>query len=210
MSIAYNDRIALFISEYLKNGNNGKQAAIKAGYSKRSAESTASRLLRIEKVRKSIDARKTKAFNLAEVTLERLIHNLIRIAEADPRRLYKENGELKNITEVDDDTAMAISSVDSDEIMEWNAAEKVMEKTGQSKKVKLAEKVPALALLGKMMGHIIDRKQITGPDGQPLIPPAAPLVDAKKFTDEQLLQLIEVTQKMTVDAPKPSDPAPNP
>lgn len=45
----------IFLQEYMRNGGNGKQAAISAGYSERSAESQASRLLRDGKVREYLN-----------------------------------------------------------------------------------------------------------------------------------------------------------
>jgi len=50
-----NDRQAKFVREYVID-HNGKQAAIRAGYSSRSAEVTASKLLSIAKVRAAVDA----------------------------------------------------------------------------------------------------------------------------------------------------------
>lgn len=45
-----NDRQKRFVLEYLKNGNNGTEAAIKAGYAPRSAHVQASRMLKDDKV----------------------------------------------------------------------------------------------------------------------------------------------------------------
>lgn len=49
-----NPKQLIFVQEYMKNGN-GKHAAIAAGYSERSAESQASRMLRDAKVKQYLN-----------------------------------------------------------------------------------------------------------------------------------------------------------
>lgn len=49
----------IFVQEYIRSGN-GKQAAIAAGYSERSAESQASRMLRNDKVKQYLDKKEAK------------------------------------------------------------------------------------------------------------------------------------------------------
>lgn len=51
---ALNPKQLIFVQEYMKSGN-GKHAAIAAGYSERSAESQASRMLRDAKVKQYLD-----------------------------------------------------------------------------------------------------------------------------------------------------------
>jgi phage terminase small subunit len=48
-------RMMIFVTEYLKNGNNATQAAISAGYSERSAYSQASRLLKSDEVQQYLN-----------------------------------------------------------------------------------------------------------------------------------------------------------
>ena len=49
-----------FVKEYIANGCNGKKAAISAGYSKNTAESQASRMLTIVKVKSAIAKEQAK------------------------------------------------------------------------------------------------------------------------------------------------------
>lgn len=49
----------IFVQEYMRSGN-GKQAAIAAGYSERSAESQASRMLKNDKVKQYLDKKEAK------------------------------------------------------------------------------------------------------------------------------------------------------
>jgi phage terminase small subunit len=64
-------RQAAFVREYVKD-NNGKQAAIRAGYSEKGAEVQASELLRIPKVRRALGLKLKKAELTAEWVLKRL------------------------------------------------------------------------------------------------------------------------------------------
>jgi phage terminase small subunit len=72
---------ARFVAEYAKDLN-GKQAAIRAGYSARSAEVTASRLLSNAKVAAAVEATTRKQLAKAEVTGERIAAELARYAFA--------------------------------------------------------------------------------------------------------------------------------
>jgi phage terminase small subunit len=49
-----------FVEEYIRNGGNGKQAAISAGYSENTAESQASRMLRKVKVQNALKERRSQ------------------------------------------------------------------------------------------------------------------------------------------------------
>jgi len=48
-------QIMIFVTEFIKNGGNGTQAAIAAGYSERSAYSQASRLLKSDEVQQYLN-----------------------------------------------------------------------------------------------------------------------------------------------------------
>jgi phage terminase small subunit len=74
---------ALFVKEYQLD-RNGKQAAIRAGYSPKSAEQQASRLLSNAKVSAAIDAAKKAREDKVEVKAERVLRELIPMALYDP------------------------------------------------------------------------------------------------------------------------------
>lgn len=73
-----------FVEEYLVDLN-ATQAAIRAGYSKRSAEVEGSRLLRNAKVAAEVAAARAKLSEAAEVSAERVMREVALIALADPR-----------------------------------------------------------------------------------------------------------------------------
>lgn len=73
-----------FVEEYLVDLN-ATQAAIRAGYSKASAEVIGHENLRKPGVRAEIDARRAKLTEAAEVSAERVMREVALIALADPR-----------------------------------------------------------------------------------------------------------------------------
>lgn len=101
----------IFVSEYLVDLN-AKQAAIRAGYSEKTAEVQGSRLLGYVKVAAAIREKLEKRASKLEITAERLDQEAARIAFFDIRKLYREDGSLKPVSELDEDTARALSGLD--------------------------------------------------------------------------------------------------
>jgi len=81
-------RIDVFVSEYLVDLN-GRQAAIRAGYSPLSARQTASELLAMPKVKAKVDEAMAARIARTEVTQDRVLARLVAIAEADPNELVE-------------------------------------------------------------------------------------------------------------------------
>lgn len=146
--------VKVFIAEYIRDPN-GRRAAIAAGYTERSADSTASRLLKNDKVRAEID--KANAEVLAKVqhdtgiTLERTLREIARIAFFDPRRMFDKDGRPLAITELDDDTAAVVSGLDVLEEYEGQGEDRRL--VGHVKKWKLADKKGTLDMLMKHLGE---------------------------------------------------------
>lgn len=69
------DQQELFCREYLKD-TNGKQAAIRAGYSEATAEVKASQLLRIVKVRARVDELMDKRSAKLEITADKVLRDI--------------------------------------------------------------------------------------------------------------------------------------
>ena len=133
------DRRARFAQEYVKDLN-ATQAAIRAGYAEKSAQVTGSRLLSNAMVRADIDARLAKVAKSNEITVERTLKEIARIAYGDTRKLFNEDGSLRKLSDLDDDTAALIASVETDEIRAGEGREVI----GYTRKVKRWDKVKAL------------------------------------------------------------------
>ena len=104
------DRQRAFIDEYVANPN-ARLAAEKAGYSKKTASRIGPELLGKPWVRAEIERRQRKAAEKHDVTAERVVEELARVAMADPRKLFREDGSPKPVQELDDQTAAALSRV---------------------------------------------------------------------------------------------------
>src|SRR5205085_1104724 len=81
-----NDRQARFVAEYLVDLN-ATQAAIRAGYSARTAYSAGERLLRNVEVAAAIAEAQAARSRRTEVTADRVVLELARVAFGDPRRV---------------------------------------------------------------------------------------------------------------------------
>lgn len=138
-----NSKQLRFIDEYLIDFN-ATQAAIRAGYSKKTAGSQAFDLLKKPEIQQAIQAKQKELATKAGVTRERIIAEIARIAFSDVRKLFKETGGLKAIHELDDETAGAVAGVD------------VIVSSGEfpetTKKIKLWDKNSALEKLLKHLG----------------------------------------------------------
>jgi phage terminase small subunit len=136
----------LFCKEYPVDFN-GTQAAIRAGYSKKTAAEQASRLLRKVKVQLYIQAQFKKTADKLEITKERVMQEMANIAFSDVRKLFDDNCKLENIKDLPDEVAAALSSVEIDELFAYGDGGKVQ--IGVTKKVKLWDKVKALEMFAK-------------------------------------------------------------
>lgn len=94
----------------------------------------------------------------AEWAMERVLQEIQLIGTVDIRRAYSESGELLPVNQMPDDVAAAVQSVEVDEIFDGYGTER--EKVGDTKKLKLIDKLKALELMGKNFGMFIDRHEI--------------------------------------------------
>lgn len=114
-------RRAAFIEAYLSNGANARDAAIQAGFSPASAASQGSRLLKNVNVAHEIANRRTEIVAALELSTERTIKEVSRLAFVDPRKIINDDGSIKRLHELDDDTAAAVASfeIDKDGVIKY-------------------------------------------------------------------------------------------
>ncbi len=101
---------SLFVKHYMADSN-ATQAAIRAGYSIKNAESIGYQLLQKTPVQEAIAKEREKQFKRLEVKADKTLLKLMRGQEFDIRRLYHDNGSIKLPHELDDDTAAAVVGV---------------------------------------------------------------------------------------------------
>jgi phage terminase small subunit len=148
-----------FIAEYLKD-TNATQAAIRAGYSPKTAEQQGSRLLRNVQVAEAVKTKTEKQLAKAEITAERVLQEIGRIAFLDIRGLFDEKGRFKAAHQLDDDTAHAIAEL-------IVLKENLIAGDGRSDqvwKLKPADKLAALTLLAKRFALVKEQVEVTGLD----------------------------------------------
>lgn len=104
------ERRKAFAREYIRNGRNGTQAAIAAGFAPKSADVTAAQLLGDPRVRSLIDEITASAAQISGLSLERTLQEVARLAYADPRRMFRPDGTLIPVHEMDDDVAATVAS----------------------------------------------------------------------------------------------------
>jgi len=139
----------IFCEHYLVL-RNGLQAAIKAGYSKKTAQEQSSRLLSNVKVKAYIDAKTDKILDKLEITQERVMREYARLGFSDIRAYYNEDGSLKNVKDLDDDAAAALAGIEIDEL--WEGFGDDRRQVGYTKKIKIWDKRTALDSICKVKG----------------------------------------------------------
>ncbi len=139
-----------FVREFLVDLN-AAQAAIRAGYNGKAAALWGHRTLKRPDVSAAIAAQMDRRQRRTEVTQDRVVEELARIALLDVRQFYDEAGNLRDIHELPEQTAAALRGMDV-----------VIESGGERvRKIHLADKVKALELLGRHMGMFDDRLKVT-------------------------------------------------
>lgn len=147
--MALNAKQDRFVEEYLVDLN-ATQAAIRAGYSPKTAYSMGQRLLKNVGVQAAVQAEMDQRSKRVKITQDRVLQEYARLAFFDPRKLFCDNGKPKDINELDDDTAAALAGLDVME--EYEGTGESREFVGYTKKYKLANKLVALDSLGKHLG----------------------------------------------------------
>lgn len=152
-----------FVDEYLIDLN-ATQAAIRAGYSERTARQVGYENLSKPDIAAAIEAAQKLRQERTHITADRVLQELARIAFFDPRKLLNEAGHPKSLTELDDDTAAAVAGLDL--LEEYRGTGEERQFVGYVKKFKIADKNTALTNAMKHLGILTER--IGNPDGTPL------------------------------------------
>lgn len=165
------DKQARFVEEYLVDLN-ATQAAIRAGYSERTAQQMGAENLSKPVVAEAVQQAQKARSERTEITQDRVLNELAKIGFADIRKVMKwGNTELRVIdddagdmvpyhglavidsSEIDDDTAVAIAEVSEGR---------------DGLKIKMHDKKGALVDIGRHLGMFKDKVEHSGPDGGPI------------------------------------------
>lgn len=147
---------AKFVAEYLKDGN-ATQAAIRAGYSPKTAYSIGQENLkkpeiaaRLEQKQAVIAAKQDAFLEAMELTEQRVRREIARIAFFDPRKMFDKDGNPLALTDMDDDTAAVIAGLEV--LEEWDGVGENRVLRGYVKKYKISDKNSALDKAAKILG----------------------------------------------------------
>ncbi|WP_059050001.1 terminase small subunit [Paenibacillus senegalimassiliensis] len=149
----------MFVKEYLVDLN-ATRAAIRAGYSVKTAEAIGHENLRKPKIAAAVEAAMGQRSQRTEVTADRVLQEYAKIAFFDPRRLYQDDGEPVDLTQLDDSTAGAIAGLEVLEEFSGSGDDRVQ--IGYTKKYRIADKVRALDSIARHLGMFNDRLKLEG------------------------------------------------
>jgi phage terminase small subunit len=151
-------REEVFAREYLRDLN-GKRAAIAAGYSESTAEAQASRLLRKSKVKALVAELTEKKFEKLNISAEWVLGELRKLAGYDAGAIFNDDGSLKPIKEWDASARAALVGLDHEKLFE-HFGKGQAKHVGATVKVKLADKLRALELLGKYLKLFTEKVEL--------------------------------------------------
>ena len=150
-----------FCDEYLLdfNATRSYRSAYPKCKTDESARRAGSRLLTKVDIQAYLQEQKEQLKEKMEITKEDVIKQLGRLAFGDIRKLYNESGGLRNIQDLDDDTAAILTSIES--IEEFDGYGEDREQIGYIKKIKIADKTKALDMLGKYFGIFTEKIDVS-------------------------------------------------
>lgn len=173
-----------FCDEYLIDLN-ATQAAIRAGYKQKTATAIGCENLTKPYIQEYIQAKQKDLQSATGITQERILTEYAKIAFSDIRRLFDDNSLLVAIKDIPDDIAACLSSVEVDQL--WGATMDGREQIGDTKKVKMWDKMKALDSLGRHLGLFAKDNEQSKPEVH--------INDLSGLTDKEVKQLIELQRK---------------
>ena len=143
-----------FIEEYLIDLN-GKQAAIRAGYSAKTAEAQAARLLRYVKVQQALQTAIEARTKRTEITADRVMVKLARIAFANMRDYWPKEGETLDLHRLDQDRTAAVEELTVVETVRGGVLHR-------RTRLKMHDKLAALTNLARHLGMFSNQRVAEG------------------------------------------------
>ncbi len=146
MTSELTEKQTMFVREYLLDLN-ATQAAIRAGYSAKTAEQQGSRLLSNAKVAKAISEEKARRNERVQIDADYVLGRLVEVDQMDVLDIMEDDGGMKPISEWPRIWRQFIQGLDIAELFEGRGDEREM--IGLLKKIKIPDKLKNLELLGK-------------------------------------------------------------
>ena len=161
-------RQRLFVDAYFACKGNVTQAAIKAGYSPRSAAVTGHRLLKLTKIAVLVEERQRTMAAALQVTTEEIARELYLLGfsnAADYYRLSDDGEPIVDLSELTRDQSAAIQEFQVEDYIEGRGP---TARAVRRVRIKTECKRPALVDLAKLLGLMPERVEHTGAGGGPI------------------------------------------
>lgn len=158
---------AQFVREYLIDLN-ATQAAIRAGYSAKTAYSIAEQNLRKLEVKAAIDKAMETRAERTQITADRVLEELalvgfFRLGEC--LRITPDGEPYLDLSGATPEQLAAIAETQTEDVIEGRGEDS---RTIRKVKVKFHDKLSALEKIGKHLGMFKDRVEHSGPGGEPV------------------------------------------
>jgi len=142
---------------------NATQAAKDAGYSPRTANEQGARLLANVSVAAAIEVAMKEREKRTEISQDRVLQELGRIAFLDIGKAFNADGTLKPLDEIDEDTRRALAGLEVTELRDADGFA-----FGHAKKLKFADKLGALGKIAQHLGMLDPKITLKGDTENPL------------------------------------------
>lgn len=161
-----------FVEEYLVDLN-ATQAAIRAGYSSRTAASIGEENLRKPEIAKAVQEAQAERSRRTEITQDMVLRELAKIGFSDIRRVVRWGSTELRVADAEEDGATEVhhglALIGADDVDDDTAAAIAEISEGrEGLKVKLHDKKGALVDIGRHLGMFKDRVEHSGPGGGPI------------------------------------------
>ena len=197
--MALNFRQERFVVEYVAS-DNATTSAINAGYSENGAGQTGHNLLKHPEISAEIARRKAainkRVLGRYEITRERIVEELAKLGlsnAGDYTAFDAEGNPVTDFSEVTRDQMAAVQEITSEVYTEGRGKDAQRVKRT---KFKLYDKRAALMDLAKLEGHVVDRQQLSGPNGGPIPIASAHVITSAELTPETRAKLREALESM--------------
>lgn len=151
------DKQKIFCREYIVDLN-ATQAAIRAGYSEKTAKDIGCQNLAKLNIQTEIAELMENREERLDVSADNVVRELMNIAMSDIGAIFNDDGSIKPLSEIPKDVRKAIAGIDVFEELEGRG--KDQELIGFTKKVRLWDKNKALEMLGRHLKMFTDKIQV--------------------------------------------------
>jgi len=194
---------ANFVIEYIKDFNQ-REAAIRAGYSPKSINNTASEVMNRPHVLAEIKDQLHSRAVRNKTTTDKVFRWIADLAMVDIRSMFKKDGTLVALTDMSKEQAFLIQGMDVQETFD-----KEGKYTGRIKKVRLINRLDTLRTLAKHLGMLDERLRVDGKMEHEHNHYHHIQVDMTDLTEKELEMLFNMSRKVKVIDVTPEESNPN-